>query len=572
MNGLQKRILEIYRYSFLAFVLLTVSISTSFGLYAENVSGTLHLMKQHIFLVAAVFLATSVLLGVLIYILNIASSKFYVAPGKTILITAIIDWLFAKKLRLAILIALVWLPFMVIIFPGSAGFDIAMQAQEVIDNKVNVISHHIVAPSEVYPIADYLVKQGTGLLTNQHNFFLTLVYGGALKYSLIWTGSYVAGVAVLTMSQYLFTVFSLSYSLNIIGKKVKNSYVKLIALVGLLVSFVVPSSAMSLSKNPLFAAGLVLLLGTVVALYFNLENKNVVNATLLISTLTILISVKFGWIVLLAELFVGLLFKQVRKQFLTYILIPLMIFKISMSVLFSTGVVIKDDPIESKGIQIQQVALYLKEYPSDLTKTEREQLSKIFNLDGAAEVYNPSLTDPVKSSGYAPKNSYKYKTVKPADWKNFQKIWLEMGLRHPSVFVRAAMQKVYAYFSLNSLKNQFRDITVFNPNFELKKHNLDAANDDMYWREKIQRGLTMDFGPIGILNSAVFFVVLGLMFIAVINISFNWNSLLITIPFYIQILAMIVSPINGSVRYSLGFMYSLPLLLLIMFMEKSKDE
>ena len=78
-------------------------------------------------------------------------------------------------------------------------------------------------------------------------------------------------------------------------------------------------------------------------------------------------------------------------------------------------------------------------------------------------------------------------------------------------------------------------------------------------------------GILGLMNSGALYVIIGLIMLSVLNFKFGWYSLLISMPFYVQILAMIVSPLNASVRYSLGFIYGLPLLLMLIMADDVRN-
>lgn len=106
---------------------------------------------------------------------------------------------------------------------------------------------------------------------------------------------------MLAVTQFLFTVLAFSISLYLIGKTVKNSLVKLIsvALTGLI--FVIPLSSWSLSKNPLFVAAVVLFVGLMVGILKEAISSGKAIVGFIISNLVILISVKYGWLIIAAE-------------------------------------------------------------------------------------------------------------------------------------------------------------------------------------------------------------------------------------------------------------------------------
>lgn len=560
--------LNLYRWGFAIFTVAVISGSTVFGLYDKNYHGVLHLLMKHYSKAILTLVGVGAVVSLMIFLVN-KLSKYAAGVSGDNLLTRISEYLYAKVHRLFLFLLVIWAPISISIFPGAAGWDLAMQAQEVIDSRAAVIANHLMAPNEVYPIANYLVQQGDGLLTNQHNFFLTLIYGGTLKYSLIWFHSYTPGLALLAVTQFLFTVLAFSISLYLIGKTVKNSLVKLIsvALTGLI--FVIPLSSWSLSKNPLFVAAVVLFVGLMVGILKEAISSGKAIVGFIISNLVILISVKYGWLIIAAEFLFLLFIPSMRKLALVSFLLPLLFFKVSMSILFATGTVIQDDPIESKGIQIQQVALYVQEYPNDLTKFETKELNRIFNVQQIAIKYNPGNTDSVKGSGYYDKDTYRYQTIRQSDWRNFNKVWLEMMIKHPSVFVRGAVLKFYGYFDV--LSDQRRDMTVDYPDFELKKENMDEANINPRRRDRLNMLLQENKGILGLMNSGALYVIIGLIMLSVLNFKFGWYSLLISMPFYVQILAIIVSPLNASVRYSLGFIYGLPLLLMLIMADDVRN-
>lgn len=569
-NGLLEKIdktaLKIYQWAFVLFTVVIIVGSTVFGLYDDNYHSVLHLMAKDLWKTVLLGVSFVAIVVVMIWMVKKIAAVATDINGNSV-IAKIADYLYAKSHRLFIFLFVLWSPVSVAIFPGSSGWDLAMQAQEIIDSKASVIANHLMAPYEVYPIANYLVQQGDGLLTNQHNFFLTLIYGGVLKYSLIWFNSFTPGLALLASVQFVFTIAAFTFTLFVLGKVVKNSWAKVVSLLLVGIIFIIPTAAWSLSKNPLFVAAVVLFIGLMIGALKMVISKGEMIAGFTISNLIILITVKYGWLIIVAE-FVFLLFvPSMRKIAVVAFLVPLLVFKISMAVLFATGTVIEDDPIESKGIQIQQVALYIQEYPNDLTKFETKELSRIFNLKRIADKYDPGNTDPIKGSGYYDKDTYRYKTIRHKDWRNFNKVWMQMMIKHPSVFIRAAVLKFYGYFDI--LSNQLRDITVDYPNFELKKENMDEASERTKKRNELDVVLKKNDGIIGFINSGVVYVVLSLVILAVLNFKFGWSSLLISTPFYVQILAMIVSPLNASLRYSLGFVYGLPLLILLLFVSGS---
>ena len=94
---------------------------------------------------------------------------------------------------------------------------------------------------------------------------------------------------------------------------------------------------------------------------------------------------------------------------------------------------IPSDPIETKGVQLQVLALILNEHPDALTDEQRADLSRIFDLDAFVASFDPSSSDPLKSTGPLARKTreLQYETVQPEDWDTFNAIVLDVGARYP---------------------------------------------------------------------------------------------------------------------------------------------
>ena len=94
------------------------------------------------------------------------------------------------------------------------------------------------------------------------------------------------------------------------------------------------------------------------------------------------------------------------------------------------GAVIGGDPIESRGIQLQQIARVAKYNPQGIPEDAAKKLAPVFNLDQMAESYFQQDADPVKSSGIQSKKvSYKWRTVTKDDMKDFNDAWCRSSRR-----------------------------------------------------------------------------------------------------------------------------------------------
>ena len=137
------------------------------------------------------------------------------------------------------------------------------------------------------------------------------------------------------------------------------------------------------------------------------------------SSVVMLISAKYAWYIIVLALILALL--NDRKRWKTYVvtlLLPTVLIHGGIVFLADSGAIISGDPIESRGIQLQQIARVAKYNPQGIPADAASKLEPIFNLDQMADAYYQQDADPVKSSGIQSKKvSYKWRTVTKETWR-----------------------------------------------------------------------------------------------------------------------------------------------------------
>ena len=92
---------------------------------------------------------------------------------------------------------------------------------------------------------------------------------------------------------------------------------------------------------------------------------------------------------------------------------------------------------EMLGVPFQQTARYVKEYPEDVTETEKNVIDKMLVYDTLAERYEADRSDSVKDK----MNKY----ISKADLKEYFAVWFQMFKKHPLLYVEATLNNYYAY-------------------------------------------------------------------------------------------------------------------------------
>lgn len=98
---------------------------------------------------------------------------------------------------------------------------------------------------------------------------------------------------------------------------------------------------------------------------------------------------------------------------------------------------------EMLSVPFQQTARYLREYPDDVTASEKKAINRILDYDVLAEKYNPELSDPVKITFRFRDNDDDPKL--DGYMKDYFKAWFAMLRRHPGVYIQATLNNIYSY-------------------------------------------------------------------------------------------------------------------------------
>ena len=161
-----------------------------------------------------------------------------------------------------------------------------------------------------------------------------------------------------------------------------------------------------------------------------------------------LISAKYAWYIILFTLILALINDRKRwKTYLVALLLPTILIHGGIVFLTNTGAIIGGDPIESRGIQLQQIARVAKYNPKGIPADAAEKLEPVFNLDQDGRSVLPAGRDPVKSSGIQSKKvSYKWRTVTEDDMTNFNEAWLEIVVANPVIALDAFFRRMLRLF------------------------------------------------------------------------------------------------------------------------------
>lgn len=479
---------------------------------------------------------------------------------RNIFLTLIIGWLWAPVTLLA-----------------AYGADICSQIREyswtwnqITGIKQPYIGFFSFVPADIYPTAHYLWPAKPTYLSDQHNIVLTLIYGAVAAVSRYFTESNDAGIILLAIMQFVFAAWCCAATanrfLNTPWVKSKTSetqtalptpiFFRAAVIITFLFSPLVVFSTIALTKSPLFAFAFVWWFGISYELHCTIQNAKISRKhtilELIISVCIMLIAAKYAWYILVIQ-FVLLMFYSIKrwKIWVLCILLPTILIHGAIIIAISSGAIINGDPIESRGVQLQQIARIAKLDPKSIPHKAAREIAPIFNLNQTAEAYTPQDADPVKSSGLQSKKvSYRWRYITKDDMKKFNHAWWLMVKHSPIIATDAFLAKSYGYFDI-------LDIPYVGPEYYINTDNIKNSEWIRYWLPEWRAGVSNTVESwsntpiLGWLIHGNLYVV-GTLLIGVAEIVLKrWKTLVLHIPLALLMGVMVLAPANNFERHML---------------------
>jgi hypothetical protein len=498
-----------------------------------------------------------------------------IGPGVLGRLYAGADWAFSRWWRFSLVLAVVWLPWYVSSFPGQPSPDPANMITEFLSTRSDFADAPPfadgsgTAPWEDYPTSAYLMTDGDSLWSNHHPFFTMLGYGALCSLSIALFDSLVPGLVAASALSAVLTLVVFGRAFAIVGTLVTSRRVRLAALVILTLSPMVALWSMAQHKNQIFCAAFVWWLALLARLVHG-EGRPTRRwyAETVAASLLMAVSVQFGWIVLVAQTVALVATRRHRVAALLAVGLPALLVQGSIVAMTSSGMLIPSDPIETKGAQLQVLGLVLAEHPDALTASEREDLSRIFDLDAFVASFDPSSSDPLKSTGPLERKSasFRYATVQPEDWDDFNRIVLDVASRYPATALDGLFLTSYRY--LDPVDEGTDWYPPWNPAYDrtIEGHRVAPLDVNLAWRGDT-RALAYDcYGQSWCrptISHGVRTVVVVVLLAAAIGVRRRW-AWLWTLPFALQLAIAGVSPLSAGGRYVLAFTYALALVVMLL--------
>lgn len=488
-------------------------------------------------------------------------------------------WPFQKIITIMFIL---WLPYYVILFPGTGSFDTINQLLEAFGQGFLV--------RDVYPIGHYLLTAHPSSISNQHNFFMTLILGMLTKIGLIVFHNINYGIAIASFIQMSLVLFSICYALFVLNNiGCQQSITKFLFLFYALFP-IFPIYGIYLSKNTFYTASIVLFVSLLIEYC---SNKKVIFSKnwrylVLIDVVLQIISEKYAiYVLFIIFIYLITVYHSFIKEWIKLIFIPIILFQLCVvHIMFTTLQVPNGDPIEGLSVPIQQTALCVKQHNKQLTKSQRHIINKVFILKNLPDLYMPNESDPIKSSGFknsAFKTGYRYKTVRAKDIRQYKILWFKMMFEFPKTYLEALINLNYQYLDINTHQTNTH-ATYDCDSFPLAFVNYEIPSrlqgektihqNQQFLPARRILALLFNIGnkipPISLMLSGTSYIWLAIFCLLVLTNISGIRFVAGFLPVLLQIPVIMLSPIDNSQRYMYPIIFSSLLLMGIMFTIISK--
>lgn len=452
--------------------------------------------------------------------------------------------------RIAFLLFTLYFSFVLINFPGTMMGDTPGQVLQ---------CYNISSGISYLNMEDSIIK-----LNNHHPVAHTLLIKGCLALGKTLMGTDNAGVFLYSIVQLAIVIFCFVRVFDYLRKWKAPERVCSAVLIFYCLCPAIYGYLNAVVKDTIYAAFFTLFVCRVADVHLKKEIQKKDIWFLTIDGILLILFRNNGFYIGAITSFFLLLFEKRNRKYFAYVMIALLSFNILYTkIVFPVCGIPEGSKREAFSIPFQQTARYVKYYGDEVTGEEKEAIGQILDYDVLAENYYPVNSDDVKKT-------YNEEAT-GEDLKKYFKCWFEMFLKHPACYVQATLNNTYGYFDLNTSYGHFTgdiDGTYFK---ELEKYGF-----KFYYpielnsiRTSVSRFfLNLSNIPgVQLFTSAAFYnwwaILIGIYFL----MKRNRKKLFICIPFFINILVCIASPLSGNIRYALPVIFALPVLYSCIFCE-----
>lgn len=450
-----------------------------------------------------------------------------------------------------VIIIICWIPYIVAYYPGILCQDSTEQIKQFFGYEVTEGSS-----TNSVNLIDENVK-----IKGHHPVVHTVLLGLCLKLGKI-IGSDNIGIFIYSIMQVLLLSSTFAYIINFIKKLRIPNWIRTIALLMYALIPVFPVYSMYVTKDVMFFCFFVFYAIEIYKLVTNINNNKIKKSGLikiiLISLLVAIFRNNGIYTIILSLPLIAIIDKINRKRILFTTLLILVIYEG-----YNVGLekIFKIPPAsirEALSIPFQQTARYVRDNEEEITDEEKEAINKVLDYETIGEKYNENSADAVK------KTYNKDATSK--ELLDYFKVWFSQFLKHPTTYIQATLNNTYGYFYPDANPRLYTiDFMVDNYNAinKIEGFKYGYIENLRNMRESIQTATNISSklpGIAHIMNIALN-VWLLIIYFGYYLYTKRYRYLISLMPYLSIVLVCIASPVNTYFRYSITFVFTIPLIL-----------
>jgi len=464
---------------------------------------------------------------------------------------------FNKKqiIILTVLFSCIFIVYAIIFYPGICNWDTINQIYD------------LYTGDKAMPYAFTPGQEKISALMNDHHpVFDTVIFTAFYALGKV-LGDAGIGIFIYVVLQSILIALSFSIMICAISRfKINNTYfIQCISIIVLAFNPAIALYAINMVKDSLYSLIYVLYLTIFFLIVLEGPTKKKLFYLIIVSILQALTKKTGVYFVLLCNLAL-LVIPEIRKnkyyrnQILLSIFIPIfIIFILFKRILFPLLNIYPGGKQEILGICFQQVARVVMDHESSISAYEKEVISNIFDYENVKEIYLYYNTDGVKET-------YNFYATSE-QLKEFMKVWISLGIRHPLSYIRAILGTCGDNFCNETTIYIYKQIPADNivnlKNSDVMINMRNAALSLYDWLKT--RPIISTF-----FYQANYIYWLPLLSFLHLFKNKDYKKLILLVPSIVSLLVLIVSP-RAYTRYSIHLIYTFPLILSLFAYKKEES-
>lgn len=460
-----------------------------------------------------------------------------------------------------LVILLLWIPKMIIYYPGVASGD-----------TVDSLAQFFNIKSMCWSARAINLVNDNIIINKHHSVFFTMLLGifvslGKEIYS------YKLGMFLFIIFQTILTLIAFLFLIKSMKKNNIPSLIIAFSVIFIGGSSIISSYVIAAIKDTIGACFIliynILLLSIIVDgdKFF----KNITQQIFFAFSLLIVLLIKSNSLFIVGVSSFSLLiylFKKSRewmKKMIIVLLVPIGIFFVYDKVILSYFEVTGTNKKESYSIPFMQISRLAHNNETAITEEDQEIIDKVLSYSAVKNSYDPELADGVK-------NTFK-KDVTDKEFNDFWKVYFKYLKKYPRVYIAGFVNSTYAYIYPNAgeTKGLLEIDYRIGEKTKFKLVNLTEFSDFRLIMECFDE-IKTKLPIFSLFNHVAYYDWFLLLSMILVIIKRRYKYLIPMMSLFAIFVSSMISPVNGSFRYILAIVFCMPLILSIdLIMLKKSD-